>query len=315
MERITRLASILIQLQTKPVVKAQEIADQHQISLRTVYRDIRVLEEAGIPIYSEAGVGYSLVNGYKLPPISFTQEEATAFVTAEKIIAQHDNLTTTQDFQSGLNKIKAVLNFEKKGFTDSISSYIYVEENSFEREPIPDKISNIILESIHKSKVLDITYFADYNRTTSQRFIEPVGLFLNGTKWYVIAFCLSRMDYRTFKLDRIKKIKITTTDFSTTHPTISTYLQKIKKEKAELHTIIIDVNPSIYRYLGQQKYYFGFMKMEEVNGLFRMHFLCGSIEGFTRWLMMFADHITIIEPIALKDKLLDHLEKIKQHFL
>jgi len=86
MNRIDRVSAILIHLQTKKIVKAQEIADRFSISLRTVYRDIKALEESGVPVGGEAGVGYQLMEGYRLPPVMFTKEEAIAFLTAEKMV-------------------------------------------------------------------------------------------------------------------------------------------------------------------------------------------------------------------------------------
>lgn len=96
MNRLDRITAILIQLQSKRVIKAQEIADRFQISLRTVYRDIRSLEAAGIPITGEAGVGYSIMDGYRLPPIQFTKEEATTFLMASKIIEKY---TDAENYQ------------------------------------------------------------------------------------------------------------------------------------------------------------------------------------------------------------------------
>ena len=87
MNRIDRLAAILIQMQSRRLVRAQEIADKFSISLRTVYRDVKALEEAGVPVIGEAGIGYKLMDGYKLPPVMFNQEEATALLTASKTIA------------------------------------------------------------------------------------------------------------------------------------------------------------------------------------------------------------------------------------
>jgi biotin operon repressor len=76
MNRVERISAILIHLQSKQIVRGQDIAERFGISLRTAYRDIRALEEAGVPIVGEAGTGYSLMEGYKLPPVMFTKEEA-----------------------------------------------------------------------------------------------------------------------------------------------------------------------------------------------------------------------------------------------
>ena len=86
MNRIDRLAAIVIQLQSKRLVKAQEIAEKFSISLRTVYRDIHALEEAGVPVNGEAGIGYRLMEGYKLPTVMLDQDEASALLTAAKFM-------------------------------------------------------------------------------------------------------------------------------------------------------------------------------------------------------------------------------------
>ena len=86
MNRLERISAILVKLQSRPVVTAREIADQFGVSLRTVYRDIRSLEESGIPVGGEAGLGYSLVDGFKLPPLMFTIDEALSFLVAEKLV-------------------------------------------------------------------------------------------------------------------------------------------------------------------------------------------------------------------------------------
>src|SRR5689334_22898242 len=108
MNRIDRLTAILIQLQSKRIVKAKEIAERFDISLRTVYRDIRALEEAGISIGSDAGIGYYLSEGYHLPPVMFTIEEASALITAGKLMEEFSDLHLKKHFDSALYKIKAI---------------------------------------------------------------------------------------------------------------------------------------------------------------------------------------------------------------
>src|SRR5215203_7098302 len=108
MNRIDRLAAITIQLQSKRLVKAQEVADKFGISLRTVYRDIHALEEAGVPVIGEAGVGYRLMEGYKLPPVLFNQDEASALLTASKLMQSMSDEHSSKHYSSALDKIKAV---------------------------------------------------------------------------------------------------------------------------------------------------------------------------------------------------------------
>ena len=84
--RLARLTAILTQLQSKRILTAREIAEKHDVSIRTVYRDIRTLESSGIPIITEEGKGYALMEGYNIPPVMFTEEEANALITAEQLI-------------------------------------------------------------------------------------------------------------------------------------------------------------------------------------------------------------------------------------
>src|SRR6186713_3638860 len=110
MNRIDRLTAILIHLQTKRVVKAEEIADRFGMSLRTVYRDVKALMEAGVPVGSEAGKGYFIVDGYHLPPVMFTQDEASAMLLAGKLVDKMADKSVRNAFESSLQKIKSVLN-------------------------------------------------------------------------------------------------------------------------------------------------------------------------------------------------------------
>src|ERR1700728_2259110 len=129
MNRIDRVSAILIQLQSRRVVKASDIAERFNISLRTVYRDVRTLEEAGIPIIGEAGVGYSIMDGYRLPPVTFTKEEATAFLTAEKFVEKLTDASTVANHKSAMYKIRAILRTAEKNLLEEIDNSIAVLKN------------------------------------------------------------------------------------------------------------------------------------------------------------------------------------------
>jgi predicted DNA-binding transcriptional regulator YafY len=301
MNRIDRITAILIQLQSKRVVKAQEIADRFDISLRTVYRDIKTLDEAGIPVIGEPGMGYSIMEGYRLPPVMFTKEEATAFLTAEKLVAKLTDKSTQKDYQTAMYKIKAVLRLAEKDYLEDMDQYIEVVENQYVPKNTNDTIHlQQVLKSISEKRILQLDYFANHNQQHSQRNVEPVGIYYMGEHWYLIAYCLLRKDYRTFKFGNINKLIITDEYFDKLHPSLKTFLSKESKEK-ELHTVVLLIDKEIIQHIGDQKFYNGFISQKEVGDKIEMTFLTSSLMGFSRWYMLIGDHADIVSPPKLKE--------------
>lgn len=304
MNRIDRIAAILIQLQSKKIVKAQDIADRFAISLRTVYRDINTLDEAGVPIIGEAGVGYSIAEGYRLPPVMFTVEEARAFLTAEKLVEKLTDKKTFAVYQSALYKIKAILRSSEKDDIENLQEHIAVLENKY--LPRREKETNYlqeILDSIVQSLVISMTYSAIGSNETTRRQVEPVGVFFMAGNWYMIAYCQLRKDYRNFRIDRIRQLQVTDAAFQKKHPSLTTYLNQVTKKERQLHKVVMVIDKSIVKYLGDQKYYNGFVSEKETGNSIEMTFLTSSPEGFARWYMMFGDEgAAIISPPAIKKR-------------
>jgi predicted DNA-binding transcriptional regulator YafY len=310
MNRIDRLTAILIQLQSKRVVKAQEIADRFEISLRTVYRDIRALEEAGVPIIGEAGMGYSLVEGYRLPPVMFTKEEALAFVMAGIMVESFTDKHNSLQFQSALYKVKAVLRSAEKDIVEEASQLIEIRKRK--SSLIRNGQSNVLqtlLTAIMEQKVVSIDYTTLEKEENTRRAIEPVGIYYAYDQWYLIAFCHLRNAYRTFRLDRISAISLTSDKFSIQHPSLKEYLAQIEQDK-KIFKAVIRVDSSICKYIKESKYNQGFV-METSQGDFtEMTFMISHEEGFARWLVTFADHVTIVQPESLQETLLGLLKKM-----
>jgi len=311
MNRIDRISAILIQLQSRRVVKASDIAMRFNISLRTVYRDVKTLEEAGIPLVGEAGVGYSIMDGYRLPPVMFTREEATAFLTAEKFVEKLTDASTTANHKSAMYKIKAILRTAEKDMLEDMDSNIEVFKNRMHPEIAHTNHIQEILSSITGKNVLLIAYFAHHSQENTKREIEPVGIFYQDSYWHLIAYCRLRKDYRDFRIDRIKSLAVTDKLFTSQHPTLKAYIAQTAKER-HLETVIIKVEKTVYPNLSGQKYYSGFVSEKEVDGLMEMTFLTISIEGFARWFMMYGDQAEIIEPTKLKNRVKEITAAIAQ---
>jgi len=120
MIRLTRLTNILLHLQSKQVVTAQELAEKFGITQRTVYRDIKVLSEAGVPVVGSAGKGYSLVDGYRVPPVVFTQQEINALLTAQQYFQNKADKSTYNELTNAITKIKAIIRYSEKAKAEKL---------------------------------------------------------------------------------------------------------------------------------------------------------------------------------------------------
>ncbi len=303
-------------LQTKRTITAQELADRFQISLRTVYRDLRSLDEAGVPIIGEAGMGYSLVEGYRLPPVMFTKEEALAFLVAEKIVEKVTDRESSSHFQSALFKVKAVLKSNEKEVLDAMSTHVEVipKRNGLLATG-RDRTLQVLLQSLSEQRVISLEYTTFEEEVTTKRTVEPVGVYYSFEQWYLIAWCRLRNDYRTFRLDRIREINPCEEKYRNHHPALKEYLEKVKQEQ-QLTKVVLEVTPSAVKYMQEERYNQGFVfETKKANGV-EMTFMTCHLEGFARWMIMLGDYIQVIEPQELKSRirelLLIMLEKLNE---
>lgn len=316
MNRIDRLTAILIQLQSKRVVKAQEIAERFEISLRTVYRDIRALEEGGVPLVGEAGVGYSLMEGYRLPPVMFTSEEASALLFGAKLVEKMSDHSIRKEFQSALYKIKSVLRIKEKDHVEALSSHVEVFRPTRANEgQFPDNFLTAAQQAVVQKNVLWMDYSSNYLKELTQREVEPMGLLYYGHSWHLIAFCRLRQGYRDFRFDCIKSLRNTQRVFEQqpVH-SLKAYLATIAQAQ-NLQEAIVRFDKRVARFLGEQKYTYGYVSEEDLGDMVQMRFLSGYLDAMGRWLMMFGNSVSIESPASLKETMKKLALEVQQHYL
>lgn len=298
MNRIDRLHAILTHLQSKKRVRAQEVADRFNISLRTVYRDVKALEESGVPVIGEAGSGYSIMEGYRLPPVMFTQEEASALLMGAKLAEQLTDASVKKYFDAALYKIKAILRSSDKDYVDQLNDNIEVLQS---RLPV-DHASNQYLAAIQKAivdkKVIFLRYRPNSYEEITERQVEPIGLCYYSLNWHLIAWCRLRNGYRDFRLSRVVRLQLKDETFTNTHPSLQDYIRKMTWD-TELKEVVVLFKKETTRYIQDQKYFYGFVREEEAGECMRMHFVTGSLKGFARWLLMFTNCVSIESPETL----------------
>lgn len=312
-KRFERILAIFIQLQSKPVVKAQDLADRFQVSIRTIYRDIRSLEKAGVPIYSEAGYGYSLAGGYRLPPTLFSKEEALSFAIAEKLMHQYLDKELSKQFSNALSKMKSVLRTSDKENIQTVEEQVLLKSNRklFNQE-VPTALSTLF-SSIAQKLQVRIKYQKADSSKAEERTVEPVGVFQENGFWYFMAYCHLRKEVRQFRLDRIKDIWMSNEPFNRQLKSLAYYLDQKVTKKEEHPTATIWASRQMQGFMCWERQLYGFIKETETEDGFEMTFEYNLKHQYLqRWLLAFGDGIKIIEPLSLKQEMLQLIDAIKQ---
>lgn len=220
--RLSRLTAILIQLQTKRIVTASELARKFDVSKRTIYRDIKALEQAGVPVLTEEGKGYALMEGYKVPPVMFTEKQANALILAEQLVLQNKDASFVKDYSEAIDKIKSILRYNIKDKANLLADrtqyrqVINQERNSNNLSDLQNALTNY--------KLVKIQYI-NKEETTTNRLVEPFAL-LSSENWYLVAWCRLRKEFRFFRLDRIQKMEMLSETFEPHKMSLQEFLDK-----------------------------------------------------------------------------------------
>lgn len=221
-KRISRMTAILTQLQTKRKLTAASLSKKFDVSTRTIYRDIKALEKAGVPVLTEEGKGYTLMEGYRIPPIMFTEKQANALILAEQLVLKNKDASFIKDYSEAIDKIKSILSYNIKDKANLLA------ERTKYNQVINQKRSSNNLSDLQNAltnyNLVKLEYI-NKEGTTTNRLIEPFAL-LSSENWYLIAWCRLRKEFRFFRLDRIQNIEIQSENFEPHKMTLQEYFDK-----------------------------------------------------------------------------------------
>jgi predicted DNA-binding transcriptional regulator YafY len=222
-KRLSRLTAILTHLQTKRLITATSLADKFNVSIRTIYRDIRALEQAGVPVLMEEGKGYTLMEGYKIPPVMFTENQANALILAEQLVLKNSDTSLIKDYTDAIDKIKAVLRPSEKDKANLLADRTRFEQN-INRVRNSDNISQ--LQYALTNLLLIKMDYRNGDNITSSRLVEPFALISTTEHWLLIAWCRLRKAFRYFRLDRITQMELLEEKFVQHKMTLQTFFDK-----------------------------------------------------------------------------------------
>ena len=309
MNRIDRLVAILIYLEGRRVTRAEDIADEFATSIRTVYRDIAALAEAGVPIVGEAGVGYSIMRGYHLPPVHFTTEEATALVTAGMLMDRFADNSLMTSMASALAKIRAVLPPDRQDHVTRLERSMSLPSTEQQSQPCS---LFVIQKALADRTVLRISYRSSGEAEASRREIEPLGLTYYADRWHLIAWCRARHDYRDFRTDRIQAISSLSERFEPREGfSLRDFLKRWDEPVASV-TGSIRVDSHTAERIRKEA---PFKILHEERDAQSVTFTIegGKWDWYLGWLLSFGNRLIVIEPDDLRTLLFEIAQATANH--
>lgn len=222
---------IIALLQSKKYQTSAQLAQQFDISERTVFRDLRALNDIGIPVYFEEDKGYTIGQGFFLSPIMLTIEEANALSLAEPLIVRFADLSIQKHYGTALTKIKMALGQLQRDRLEQAQagSAHFIPDHYSHLMPATDYLIPLQM-AIAERRIVSILYQNAMDEP-SERDVEPIGLTFYSLNWHLIAWCHLRKDYRDFRTSRIQDLRVTLKPFQKTdHVALTDYLSDIQQK-------------------------------------------------------------------------------------
>jgi predicted DNA-binding transcriptional regulator YafY len=315
MNRVDRLVAIALRLQSRRVVRAEDLAAHFEISVRTVYRDLAALGEAGVPIVAEAGVGYSLVKGYHLPPVMFTAEEASALSIGGKLVDHLTDASLRKQMETALLKIRSVLPRDHQDYLDRLErSTVVVSRGSNVIPRLSSEALIPIQRALAGRRVLALDYQGGQRREVTKRAVEPLGLVYYSDNWHLIAHCRLRRDVRDFRTDRILKLELQNEIFSG-HADFSLkrYLEEQQACDGHFEMARIQFKPEAMDRVRRERHW-GLVEEKAERGGVAVTLLDFSLEWLAAWVLSFGTMAEVLAPERLKELVATEAEKVAARY-
>jgi len=212
----TRLITLILLLQRQPGQKAASLAAQLGVSVRTLHRYFGMLDEMGVPVYAERGPygGFSLVPGYKLPPLVFTPEEAVVLSLGTALVREMWGSLYREAAQGAHAKLENVLPAEQRQeIAWAQRSLVATGMNRADMQMLTPRLE-VLRQALRETRRISMVYQSGRNPAGESREVEVYGLFHRSGWWYMVGFCRLRQEIRTFRVDRILELKLLESTFT-----------------------------------------------------------------------------------------------------
>jgi predicted DNA-binding transcriptional regulator YafY len=309
MNRTDRLLAIVLELQRKGHRRAEDLAASFETSKRTIYRDIQALCESGVPVIAQPGSGYSLVDGYFLPPVSFSADEATMLLLGAEFVADNFDAQYREAAHSASRKIEAVLSHKLRAEVEYLRSSIAFVPTPLLSGSAAANFLPKLRRAIIERRTIRFHYHTRYSEdgSSAQRIREadPYGLVHYADSWYFIGHCHLRNDIRNFKVNRVSDLQVLEKTFERS-PNFRMEPPEDDNRRLVVRALFDrDIAPWVRE---MQSFYVTNME-EHPDGL--MVSLKVRVENeILQWLLSWGGKVRILEPESVRQRLVEEAKKM-----
>ena len=312
----TRLISIIFILQSKPSVKAAEFAEEFGVSERTIHRYMGMLDELGIPIYSERGPygGFSLVRGYKLPPLIFTAEEATVLYLGANLIKEVWGKSYRDAASSATAKLDNVLPDELlRQVSRAQEALVVTGLHRFDYSPWEHFLDEL-RRCIEDRRGVHLVYYALSRQETAEREVDPYALVHQWGVWYLVGHCHLRGEMRTFRVDRIQALRVLETNFvKPADFSVREYMARAFEPPEPVYEIEVRFDPPVAPSVREEHADWRHLT-ENADGSVTVAFVSSELDWPASFVLRYGEAATVIRPPELVDKVKAKIEAIAARY-
>ena len=311
MNRMDRLLGIMLEIQASDGKRVEELARRFETSKRTIYRDIQALCEMGVPLVSEPGRGYTLTQGYFLPPLAFTVDEAALLLLGVDAIAKSFDAEYRTSAEWASHKIKSIL-------PDNVSQRVEILQasmrfvNTASMSPQELEALHLLRRAILKQQTVRFRYYARYpdDGHVSLRDADPYNLVFVDGAWFMTGYCHLRKDRRMFRLSRMEEATLTAASFQ--RP--ADYNARSEAHRNNTRTFIARVlfDEEALPWVLEDRFFYIEDRQETEEGLLvtlRTH----TLDYIVPWVMGWGRRVRVLEPVELRERIQEEARAMMQN--
>ncbi len=314
--RVERLLRLINVLQSPGPWLLTDLMDELSVSRSTLFRDLKSLDAAGVPIYHERGKGYRIRRDYFLPPINLNLSEVFGLMVMAQSVSTRTGQPLTGSILSAIRKLTANAPESVRGACQELLQTVDI---AAERRPTTDDASRfypVFQQAIDEHRICEAMYKSPLQGEAVRLNIEPYLFHLVNNAWYVFGFTHEHGEVRVMKLMRFEQVKVTEQKFDPpNHFKVSDKLGNAWQLNPEGrdYEVVLDFEPMVATNVAEVKWHPTQRVEPLADGRVRLRFTVNGISEIAWWICGYGDQVRIIEPKALRDRVREMHEKAAKH--